>query len=308
MAKQQLHAVTGAFGFSGKYIARRLLESNHQVLTLTNSLHRPNPFGSRIEVHPFNFQEPSQLAASLEDVSVFYNTYWVRFNYRKRISFTYNEAVENSLKLFDAAKRAGVQRVIHISITNPSLHSPFEYFRDKAVLEDALIQSGLSYSILRPAVLFGKEGILINNIAWMLRKFPLFPVFGHGNYRLQPIHVDDLARLAVQQGETDENVVINAIGPETFTYRQLVDRVASAIGKPRPIIGIPPNLGYVLGTIIGKLMNDIVITRDEIKGLMADLLYVDGPPAGDAKLSDWLQSNSQTVGGIYQSELDRRRK
>ena len=226
-----IHAVTGAYGYSGKYIAQRLLDEGNTVITLTNSLSRRNPFGDRIKAFPFHFDQPDLLTEQLRGVSVLYNTYWVRFNHRL---FKHADAVRNTLVLFEAAKKAGVQRIVHVSITNPSEDSPLEYFRGKAVLEKALIASGVSYAILRPAVLFGKEDILINNIAWALRRLPVFGVFGDGQYRLQPIYVDDLASLAVEQGKKRENIVINAIGPESFTYRELVAKIGQLIGKERP--------------------------------------------------------------------------
>ena len=201
MSKKQIHAVTGAYGYSGKYIAQRLLNAGHQVITLTNSPQRTNPFGERVPAYPFNFDRPHELTETLRGVSVLYNTYWVRFNHE---TFQHASAVNNTLVLFEAAKAAGVQRIVHVSITNPSEDSELEYFSGKAQLEKALIASGISYAILRPTVLFGKEDILINNIAWLLRKFPVFGIFGDGRYRLQPIYVDDLAQLAVEQGQESE--------------------------------------------------------------------------------------------------------
>lgn len=299
-----MHAVTGAFGYSGKYIAQRLLDRGREVITLTNSPHRKNPFAGKVRAYPFNFDRPDALTKSLEGVKVLYNTYWVRFNHP---SFTHASAVANTLTLFHAAKAAGVERIVHVSITNPSLDSPLEYFSGKAKLEQALMESGVSYAILRPAVLFGKEDILINNIAWLLRRFPVFGVFGNGRYRLQPIYVDDLARLAVEQGEVRENVVINAIGPETFTFRGLVQTLAEILGKKRLIVSIPPSLGYLAGRIVGALFDDVVVTRDEIQGLCANRLYVDAAPAGTTKLTDWARANVDILGRKYASELARRR-
>ena len=169
-----------------------------------------------------------------------------------------------------------------------------------------LIESGISYAILRPAVIFGSEDILINNIVWFLRRFPVFVVFGDGNYRLQPIYVDDLAELAVEQGQKTENVIIDAIGPETFTYRGLVEEIGKAIEKKRPIISIPPAIGYYIGSFIGKMFKDVAITQDEIDGLMADLLYTESAPAGERKLSDWMRENSSSIGRRYSNELARR--
>jgi NADH dehydrogenase len=304
MPTQELHVVTGAFGYSGKYIATRLLEEGQRVRTLTNSLQRDNPFGEQVEVYPFNFDQPDKLAESLQGATVLYNTYWVRFNYT---FFKHEDAVQNTLTLFRAAKEAGVERVVHISITNPSEESPLEYFSGKARLEQALIKSGLSYAILRPTVLFGKEDILINNIAWTLRHLPVFGVFGDGNYRLQPVYVDDLAALTVEQGKKRENAIIDAIGPETFTYRDLARVIGEIIGVKRPILSMPPALGYAVGWVIGKLVGDVMITWPEVKGLMGDLLCTDSQPAGMTRLTDWAREHKDTLGSHYASELTRRK-
>ncbi len=298
-----LQVVTGAFGYSGKYIASRLLDAGYTVRTLTNSIHRANPFNGRVEASPYSFDDPPRLVDALRGADVLYNTYWVRFDTQ---DFQHASAVENTYQLFKAAREAGVKRVVHVSITNPSEDSRLGYFKGKALLEKALRESGLPYTILRPAVLFGKEDILINNIAWTLRHLPVFDVFGDGEYRLQPIYVDDLAQLAVQQGQAQGNAVIDAIGPETFTYRGLVKQIGSIIGKPRPIISVPPVLGYVAGWTIGKLMGDIMITRDEIEGLMQDLLVTNSPPAGKTALTGWARENAQVLGIRYASELARR--
>jgi uncharacterized protein YbjT (DUF2867 family) len=300
----ELHVVTGAFGYSGKYIAARLLHGGHRVRTLTNSLNRPNPFGGAVEARPLAFDDPPALAASLRGATVLYNTYWVRFNHT---DFTHAVAVANTQRLFAVAKAAGVPRVVHVSITNPSEGSALEYFQGKARLERALIESGLSYAILRPAVLFGQEDILINNIAWCLRRLPFFGVFGDGRYKLQPIYVDDLAQLAVEQGRCGGNHIIDATGPETFTYRDLVREIGTIIGKPRPIVSVPPAVGYWAGWLLGKLTGDVTITREEIKGLMAGLLATSSPPAGETRLTDWTRQNAATLGVRYASELARRR-
>ena len=304
MNPQRIHAVTGAFGYSGKYITERLLAKGHKVITLTNSLHRQNPFGEAVQAFPFHFDKPEQLSAILQSVEVLYNTYWVRFNHKM---FTHADAVQNTLVLFNAARAAGVERIVHVSITNPSEESPLEYFRGKALLERALKELGIRYAILRPTVLFGKEDILINNVAWALRRFPIFGVFGDGRYRIQPMYVDDLAELAVRLGERRDNVIVDAIGPETFTYRGLVETIGGIIGKERPIVSMPPSLGYFAGWIIGKLVNDVMITREEIEGLMADLLFVESPPTGKTRLTDWARERRDALGLKYTSELIRRR-
>ncbi len=299
-----VHVVTGAFGFSGRAITARLLDRGHTVRTLTNSPDRPHPFGDRVQVYPMIFTDPDALARALNGADLLYNTYWVRFNHRR---FGHASAVENTIRLFEAARRSGVQRVVHTSITNPSIDSPLEYFRGKAELEQALAATGLSHSILRPAVLFGQGGILVNNIAWALRRLPVFGVFGDGNYRLQPIHVDDFADLAVEHAERSDDVVIDAIGPETFTFRSLVETIGRAIGRPRRIISVSPRIGFMVASLIGRMTNDVFLTREEIDGLMQNLLWTTSRPTGEVRLTDWATDNAQRLGSRYASELGRRR-
>lgn len=296
--------VTGAFGYSGRYIAARLLGKGHEVHTITNSPDRANPFVGRVSASPFHFDDQPRLVRSLRGADVLYNTYWVRFNYGQ---FSHDMAVRNTIKLFRAAREAGVRRVVHVSITNPSEESELDYFRGKARLERELQDSGLSYAILRPAVLFGKEDILVNNIAWVLRRFPVFGIFGDGSYRLQPIFVDDLAELAVREGDATTDTVVDAIGPETFTFRGLVESIGQVIGKRRPILSLPPSLGYAVASIIGKFVGDVFLTRQEIDGLMRGLLATSSPPAGMTKLTDWARAHANRLGSKYSSELARRR-
>jgi NADH dehydrogenase len=296
-------AVTGAFGYSGRYIARRLLAAGHEVLTLTNSVNRENPFGEAVRVAPFHFDQPERLAQSLRGVEALINTYWVRFDHKL---FTHAQAVANTRILFAAARQAGVRRVVHVSITNPDPQSRLPYFRGKAELEQALQTSGLSHCILRPTVLFGKEDVLINNIAWALRRFPVFGVFGDGEYQLQPIHVDDLAAVAVQQAAATDSRILEAIGPETFTYRGLVEMIARAIGVRRRLVRVPPALGYWACRLAGAWVRDVIITREEIQGLMENRLYVNAPPLGWTKLTDWAAKHAATLGRRYTSELQRR--
>jgi len=296
-------AVTGAFGYSGRYIARRLLAAGHTVSTLTNSPDRPNPFGDQVRAFPFNFDQPERLTESLRGVDALVNTYWVRFDHRL---FAHDQAVANTRVLFRAAQAAGVRRIVHVSITNPDTASALPYFRGKARLEQDLVSLGVSSGILRPTVLFGKEDVLINNIAWALRRFPVFGLFGAGDYRLQPFHVDDLAAAAVTQVSADRDVVVNAIGPEVFTYRELVGTIARGLGRKRLIVPVPPALGYWSCRALGLLMCDVVITREEIQGLMENRLYVDVPPLGTTRLTDWIQRHRDTLGRRYTSELARR--
>lgn len=295
-------AVTGAFGYTGRYVASRLLASGRNVRTLTGHPARPSPFGDGVPVLPLRWDEPRALARSLEGADTLYNTYWIRFA-RNRLSHAV--AVERSRSLFQAAARAGVRRVVHISITGARVDSPLPYFRGKALVERALQASGLSWAIVRPALIFGPQDILLHNIAWILRRLPVFIVFGDGRYPIQPVHVEDLADLAVDLGRRDERVAVDAVGPETYAYEDLVWAIAAALGRRPRIAHTPPAAAWALGAALSLVVGDVVVTRDEIAGLMAGLLVSGEAPTGSRRLSAWLQANAGELGRHWVSELER---
>jgi uncharacterized protein YbjT (DUF2867 family) len=294
--------VTGAFGFSGQEIAKRLLLRGGSVRTLTNHPQPGSSLFGRVEVSPLGFSDPEQLVESMRGTSVLYNTYWVRFSYGSQ---SHERAVENTKTLIHAAEVAGVKRVVHVSMTNPSLESSLSYFKGKAELEQAIQSSSLSYAILRPAVLFGEGDILINNIAFMLRRSPLFAIPGRGEYHVQPIFVGDLAELAVESGQRSDSYTVDAVGPETYTYKELVGMIRREIGSKALLVHLPPRLIWLASGILGAILKDVVLTEEEIKGLMADLLVSHGPPTGQTSLEAWVKGHAETIGNRYASELGR---
>ncbi len=294
--------VTGAFGFSGQQIAKRLLVRGEKVRTLTNHPQPESPLFPLVQPCPLDFSNLNQLKESLAGASVLYNTYWVRFAYG---DINHERAVHNTKLLIRAAEEAGVRRIVHVSITNPSLDSHLPYFKGKAELEQVIQSSSLSYAILRPAVIFGKGDILINNIAFMLKHFPIFAVPGKGEYRIQPIFVDDLAELAVESGHQSDCYIVDAVGRETYTYEELVMMIRSAIGSRSLLVHLPPAFIQVAAGVLGAILKDVVLTGDEIKGLMADLLVSHQAPTGRTSLGEWIKSYAGTIGNAYASELCR---
>ena len=293
---RESNIVTGAFGNIGKYITERLLQDGKEVRTLTRS----QAWRHDVETLPFNFDNPSQLVESLRGATTLYNTYWVRFPHGE---ISHEKAVENSLVLIKAAEQAGVRRIVHSSITNPSEESALSYFRGKALVEKAIMQSRLSYAIVRPTVVFGPRSILFNNIAWLLRKFPIFAIPGAGDYQIQPVFVEDVAQIAVDAGQKVTNIVTDAVGPETFTYNQLVRLISRRIHSRAKIVHVRPNLALSLANLVGYLVRDVVITKEEIEGLMANLLVSRGSPTGRMLFSNWLEENGDNLGRRYLSEL-----
>ena len=295
-------AVTGAFSYSGKYVAQKLLGRGEEVITLTGHPNRPNPFNSKVKAFPLDFNDASGLTESLKGADVLVNTYWIRFDHGQN---TQPRAVENTRKLIQAASRAGVKRIVHISITNPSADSPLPYFGGKAANEKAVIESGMSYAILRPTVLFGMEDILINNIAYLMKRFPFFGLPGDGSYRLQPIYVDDLADLVVEGVYAKNNYVIDAVGPDNFPFKEMVELIGQKTDSKRLLISLPPKLALLASQFLSLFLGDVLLTPEEVDGLMSGLLVSKETPRGKTSLRDWLEANKSRVGKRYASELAR---
>lgn len=294
--------ITGAFSYTGKYATRILLDRGYRIRTLTYHPERENPFGDKVQVFPYNFENPERLTETLRGASTMINTYWIRF---PRGQATFEGAVKNTRALIAAAKRAGVRRIVHVSIANPSLESPLGYYKGKAQLEQAVVESGLAYTILRPTVIFGLEDILINNIAWFIRHFPAFAIPGDGRYRIRPIFVEDMARLIANAVGQAENQVRDAVGQETYTFKELVTLIADSLGRRTSLLHVPAFLAYLATRLAGWFVGDVVLTWEEYKGLMGGLLAPEGPSSGETCLSQWLAANREHIGKRYASEIAR---
>lgn len=250
----------------------------------------------------YSFNDRRQLTETLRGADVLYNTYWIRFPYDGQ---TYESALENTRTLFECARNAGVKRIVHISVTHASTDSDLPYYRGKGIQESMLHESGVSFSIVRPTLVFGNGDILVNNIAWLIRTCPVFPIFGSGDYRIQPVYVEDLARIAIQCSTGPAGLTVDAIGPETCTFNQMVRLVADTLERRIRFVKVPPALGMLAGKIVGLFLDDVILTANELKGLMAELLTSKQPANAQTKFSEWLERNKSTVGTHYSSELAR---
>ncbi len=296
-----LDVVTGAFGYSGAAIAKALADRGRSVRTVTG---HPGRSGDNpgIDVRPLDFDDQLGLVESLKGATTLYNTYWVRFAHRQ---IDHDVAVSNSRTLFLAAKRAGIRKIVHLSITHPSVESPFAYFRGKALVERALAESEVPYAVLRPAILFGGDGVLINNIAWLLRHLPVFGVGGNGNYRVRGIHIDDLAQLCVEASEQVEDSVIDAVGPERPTFDELVGSIRQAVGSRSLVVHVPGALIPLLSSVLGFVLRDVLLTKDEFQAMAMGLADTEGPATGSTRISDWIAERGSDLGVHYANELNR---
>lgn len=294
--------VTGSFGYIGKYITLHLLDLGREVRTITTHPTKPNPFGARVQAFPYSFEDPASLIQTLTGAITLYNTYWIRFAYG---GLTYEQALKNTHTLFECARQAGVGKIVHISVTQASINSNLPYYSGKGLQEKMLAETGIPHAIIRPTLVFGKEDILVNNIAWMIRRFPLFPIFGSGDYRVQPIFVEDLAQIAIAQANGTNGSIVDAIGPETFTFKEFLQLITTSLGRTTKLIHMPSPVGIAFGKMLGLFIRDVVLTENELRGLMQEMLTSTQMPNGLTRFTDWLEQNKDTVGAFYSSEIAR---
>jgi uncharacterized protein YbjT (DUF2867 family) len=294
--------VTGAYSFTGRFIAQRLMAQDRNIRTLTNHPQRATAEDVKAEVAPLQFADRDALVESMRGAEVLYNTYWVRFNHG-RVRF--GEAVANTRVLMGAARDAGVRRVVHISVSNPSEDSRLDYYAGKARAERAVRESGLSWAIVRPTLVFGQGDILINNIAWILRRSPVFGIPGRGDYRLQPVAGEDVAEIATWAAEQVDNLTVDAAGPDIIYYSEMVESIAIAVARHPRFVYMSPRNALRAVRLIGRMVNDIVLNEPELEGLMSELLVSSERPRGTRRLDNWLLTHADTIGRTYASELAR---
>ena len=302
MADNQLDAITGAFGFTGRALAERLLADGRELVTLSRRSGDGDPLRERLRVKPFDTDRPDRLVAALTSVDTLFNTFWIRF---PRGAMTYERAVAQSAVLVAAARDAGVRRVVHVSVVNAAPDGPTPYVRAKAALEAIVRSSGLEWVIVRPTLTYGPGDILINNLAWALRRLPVYGLPGLGHYTVQPVHVDDVTRICAEAGSMDAGQTIDAAGPEILRYRDLVSMVRDAIGSRSIVVPMPPALVLAAARLLGPVVRDVVLTRDEVRELTSSFLTSLQPARGTTRISEWLPANAASLGRAWASELQR---
>ena len=302
MTAEKIAVVTGAFSFIGSAAARSLVARGYSIRSLTNRSVPVNDPGSPIQTSPLQFEDLPALVDAMRGAEVFVNTYWVRYPY---VGTGFERAIANSGVLLQAAREAGVRRIVHVSVSNPSLDSPLDYYRGKAEVEKLVQESGLSYGVVRPTLVVGPNDILVNNIAWLLRRFPVFAVPGSGEYRVQPVTLDDTGEIIAEVAKDDQNVTVDAAGPQIMTFEKLVRATAEAIGRKARIVHVPPGVALAMLRILNRLVGEVILSRQELNGLMTERLVSHEPPRGQQDVIAWLRDHSSEVGRRYASEMDR---
>ena len=302
LSKNGRAAVTGAFGFTGHAIARALVDRGVDVITLARRIDHADPLAQSIRAAPLDFGRPADLASALDGVDTLFNTYWIRF---PRGASSYERATAETAVLLAAARQANVRRVVHVSVVGADPEGPTPYVRAKGRVEHAVRTSGLEWTIVRPTLTFGPGDILINNMAWALRRLPVYGMPGSGRYPIQPVHVDDVARICVELAGAEPGDVVDAAGPDHLGFREMVDIVRSAVGSRSVVLPMPTWAVLTAARLLGLLVRDVVLTPDEVFELSTGFLTSNHPPRGTIRFEEWVRANADSLGRRWSSELGR---
>lgn len=296
-------AITGAWSYSGMPIARALLSAGYEVRSLTNRpIPVPDPHQGRVQSVPYGRFSVPDLARALDGIEALHCGYWTRHD-RPPVGHSgpwtsHAQAVENSGNLVEAARQAGVRRLVWTSIANPGLDWDLSYYRGKAEVERLVRASGIPYAILRPACFFGRgdSDILIQNVAWAARHLPLLPIPSGPPYRIRPIHVDDFASLVVEAVASRESWVRDATGPDRIEFGAFIRLLAGLTGGWGRPVRLPLLVCRALYAIASRLCRETILTPDELRGLSRNRLDSTDPPLGTTSLRAWLEEHARTAG------------
>jgi len=293
--------VTGAFSNIGRAVAVTLLRRGWTVRTLTNR--QPGADDPRLDTSPLTFVLEA-LVGALRGADALVNTYWVRM---PEHGATFERAVANSRILVDAALAAGVARVVQVSVSNASTASRLGYYRGKALVEEHVASRAPSWAIVRPTLVVGPRDVLTSNIAWFIRRLPFVVVPSDGEYPLQPVVIDDVAEILADQVESSTCATLDAAGGERFAFRDYVRLVAEAVGRPARLVPVPPRAMLTLLRGLGRVLHDVVLTREELAGLRDGMLVSRASASAPSSVRAWLLVNGGRLGRRYTNDLMTRR-
>lgn len=260
--------LTGASGFLGREVLRRLLAAGNEVVALSRS-------PRRAEVAPGVIQLAADVASpewhswSERCAAAIHLAGVIREMPRRGDSFDRsNRAGAESVVM--ACRKSGIRRLVHISALGADRGAATAFLRSKWQAEEAVRRSGLAWTILRPSLIFGPGDRFSAAVAGALRRLPVFPVFGSGAYVLQPVSVAEVADAVVAAVDIGAcaGEVVEIGGPEVITYIEAVRRTAAALGLRRSLVHVPVGLArFAVGVL--QWLPHPPITRDQLTMLLA---------------------------------------
>ena len=228
--------VTGGTGFVGNEVVRQLVAQGHEVAALvrSGSEHKLEMNKSdQVKIHPGDVTDPDRLPQAMQGCdAVIHLVGIIREFPDKGVTFK-RLHVEGSRHVIDAAASQGIKRYLHMSANGVRLEASTAYHQTKWQAEQIVRDSGLDWTICRPSLIFGRGGEFVEMLAGLIRKLPVVPVIGDGQYRLQPVSVHEVAETFVKALTLPETSgqVYHLGGGESYTYDEILDLTGKAVGK-----------------------------------------------------------------------------
>lgn len=236
--------VTGGTGFVGGHLVRRLLDDGHAVRMLVrkNSLNKiPREVRERVEWVEGDAFDVGALLEGVSGCDAVINLIGIIRAYPSQ-GVTFEKLHFNATKnIADAAREKGVVRFIQMSALGVDWDEKTEYFRTKWKADQYLIDRDFRYTIFRPSVIFGEGDGFVNTLVTLIKQSPVSVVPGDGSYPLQPVFVGDVVAGFSSALSTEEaaNKVYTVTGPEAFSYREILEKIADAMDKKRRAMNLP---------------------------------------------------------------------
>ncbi len=266
--------VFGGTGFLGRRVVRQLREAGETVRVA--SRHPGRAEGNRLEPFVADVRNGRSVEAAVANAVGVVNAVSL---YAEHGSETFHSVhVEAAARVASAAKRAGVKRLVHLSGIGADASSASRYIRSRGEGEAAVQAAFPGAVIIRPAVMFAPDDGFLTVILRLLRRLPVYPMFGDGRTRLQPVYADDVAAAIVRvlrQSETP-HPVYELAGPRVYSYAELLQTTAREAGLRPVLMRAPFGLWYALASL-AEMLPRPPLTRNQVELMQVDTVSSDQP-------------------------------
>ncbi len=263
----RLLVVGGCSGLVGRAVLREF-GADHRI----RSVHRhpaPQELARQLEVRSADIAEVEDWAPLLEGVDTVLTLAWYRQASRRR----FVRLADGLVRLVRACEQHGIRRFVHLSVPEAPerLETGLPYLAEKRRVDGAVAASGLSYVIVRPTMLFGRNDRLLTVMLRLIRRYHRFPMFGDGEYHLSPLAVDDLAAILRQEAAIGGRRDLPVGGPRRWRYRDLTDALFGAAGRPPKYVRLGPTASIRLARALESLGSSLLYAY-EVEWLLSDRL------------------------------------
>ncbi len=243
--------ITGATGYIGRHLVARLISQGERPRCLVRDIQRARGIlpADKVELVQGDTTLPDVLADAVQGVDTIVHTAFITADRKQSAGNQYEVTnVGGTTNLINAAKQAGVKRIIELSGLGTRPDKPGSYMQGRYLAEKLLIDSGLAWTIIRPSVVFGKDASFIKGLVDLIKASPVVPLIGGGKIMFQPIYVEDVVSIItkiLQDPERTSGKIYTIGGPGYYSFTDIIDLLLKAQGRnriklptPLPLVGI----------------------------------------------------------------------